>query len=115
ACTDILTAAARQSAHGPHGHVVVTDDLAAETNAGQSPGSQDGFFGLGHLLRLAREEFDPAGGAAGVAAAGMELIDLGFVLQRQHQALALGHLELPDSLDSQLRHDNLRSLCWPLA
>ena len=56
------------------------------------------------ISRLAGDEFDPARRAAGVAAAGVQLIDLGLVGQREDEPLARWHLELPDPLDAQLRH-----------
>jgi hypothetical protein len=76
----ILSTAARQPADGSDGHVVVADDLAAESHAGQAAGGQNALFGSGHPLRLARDKFHPACRTSGVAAAGVELVDFGFIL-----------------------------------
>src|SRR5262245_39749474 len=93
AVAGVRAAAAGQPADAPHRHVVVAEDLTTETHAGQAPRRQHLLFGLGHLVRFARDELDAAGGAAGVAAAGVQLIDAGLVLQRQHQPLVGRHLE----------------------
>jgi hypothetical protein len=60
---------------------------------------QDALLGDGHLLRLAAHELDAAGGAARIAVAGVQLIDVGVVLQGQHQAFALRHIEFADTFD----------------
>ena len=73
----------------------------------QAAGGEDVLLGVGHLVGLAGDELDAAGGAAGVAAAGVELIDLGLVLQRQDQPLAVRHLERADAFHGQLRHRRL--------
>ena len=60
---------------------MVAEDLAGEAEAGggEASGGEDGFFGFGHFFGFAAEELDAAGGAAGVAAAGVELVGVGFV------------------------------------
>src|SRR5262249_33850254 len=54
-----------------------------------------------------RDELDPAGGAPGISAAGVELIDLGLVFQGQDQSLPRGHFNRSHSLDRELRHSCL--------
>src|SRR3954465_10899010 len=84
----VLAAAAGQAADGTHRHVVVTGNLATEPHAGNALGAQDCFLGRRHLVRFPGEELDTTGRAAGVPAAGMELVDLGLICQGQHEALA---------------------------
>ena len=50
-------------------------------------------------VRLARHELHPAGRAAGVPAARVQLIDTGFVRQRENQTLPRRHLERAHALD----------------
>ena len=65
---------------------------------------QDGRLGLGHGRRLTVNEFHTAGRAAGLPAAGMQLIDLRVLLQGQHQALARFHVTRSHTFDSQFWH-----------
>jgi hypothetical protein len=97
-------AAAGEPTNGANGHVVVAQDLAAQPHAGQSASGQDRLFGDGHLRWLARHELHPAGRTPGVAAAGMELIDLRLIFQRQYKSFVLRNLEFPYSVNSQFRH-----------
>jgi len=97
-------AAAGQAADAPDGHVPVADDLTAETHPGQALGLEDLLLGFRHLVRLAGEELDPARRAAGVPAAGVELVDPGLVDQGQDEALPGRNLELADPFDRQQRH-----------
>src|SRR5687767_8400956 len=68
-------AAARQAADRPDGHVVIAQHLTRETNAGRLVLGECGRLGLGVRLRLAGDEFDPAGRAASAPATTMQLID----------------------------------------
>jgi hypothetical protein len=81
-------AAAGQATDRSDRHVTVAGDLAAEANAAEPSRSQDTFFRRGHLRRFTGKELHPAGGAASIAAASVQLIDMGFIFQCQHQALA---------------------------
>jgi hypothetical protein len=83
---------------------MIADNLTTEPNYGQTLGRQNVLLGDGHLVGLAGDKFYPAGGAAGIAATGMQLIDVCFVAQGKHKALACGHLEISNSLDRQLGH-----------
>src|SRR5205823_3341937 len=81
------------------------EDLTAQADAGEPAGCEHRLLGGGHLVGFAGDEFDTARCAASVAAASMELIDFCFVLEREHQTLALRHLEFAHTFDIQLRHD----------
>ena len=70
----------------------------------QAAGLEHVLLGDRHLVRLAGDELDPTGGAPGVAAAGVELVDLGVVLEGQDQALVGRHVKRADPVHRQLRH-----------
>src|SRR5438309_1107400 len=53
---------------------------------------------------LTADELDAAGGAACVTAAGVQLVDFGLVLEGEHQALALGDVEVARPFNGQFRH-----------
>ena len=82
-------AAALEAADGADGHVVIAEDLARQADAGHALGGEHLLLGDGHSLGFALDELDAAGRAAGVAAAGMEDVDPGVLLDRQHQPLAV--------------------------
>jgi hypothetical protein len=83
---------------------VVARHLTGEADAGKTAGGEDGFFRLGHARRLAADEFHAARRAARVPAAGVHLIDLRVLLEREDEALPLGHLERPDVLNREPGH-----------
>ncbi len=58
-------------------HIVIACDLATQSNASQAAGFQYIAFGDGHASGFATDEFNTAGGAAGVSAASVQLIDSG--------------------------------------
>ena len=60
--------------------------LSRKPGVVRAAGGQHGLLGFGHLLRFAGDELDPAGRAAGVAAAGVQLVDAGLVAQGQTRA-----------------------------
>jgi len=74
---------------------MIAEDLATEAQTGlrKAASDEDIFLRLRHPLRLAADELDAAGGAASVAAAGVELIDLGFILQGEDEALVIRDLD----------------------
>src|SRR5436309_2017080 len=82
----IFSSAAGESADRSYGHVMVTENLAAKANAGQTPCRKHVLFGFGHHFRLAGHELDSACRAAGIPATGMKLIDAGLVGQGQDKA-----------------------------
>jgi hypothetical protein len=86
---------------------MVAGDLAAQPDAGQAAGDEDGLLGRGHGRRLSNDELEPAGGAPGVSAAGVELIDFRLVFQCQNQPLPPGHVDRSHSLDRKLRHGRI--------
>ena len=78
--------------------------MAAKANARKAFGRQDILLGDGHFGGFAFDELDFAGRAAGVAAAGMELVDLGFVNQGQNKAFAFWDFKFAYTIDSQFGH-----------
>ena len=54
--------------------------------------------------RLAAHELDPARRAAGVAAAGVQDVDPGVLLDREHEALAILDINSGKPFNGQLRH-----------
>src|SRR5689334_4502345 len=86
---------------------MVAADLAGEADAGhgvEAPGGEEVFFGLGHRVGFAGEELDAAGRAAGVAAAGVELVGFRFVGEGVDEAFVLRDLEGSDGFDGELGH-----------
>src|SRR3954447_9973503 len=67
----VFAAASLEAADCPDRHIVIANDLATETNAAETTGLEDVAFGDRHLLWFASNEFDSAGCAAGMAAAGV--------------------------------------------
>jgi hypothetical protein len=87
------------------GHVMVAHDLATEPHfTKQVARLKDVLLGDRHLIGFAGHEFDPAGGAPGVPAAGVELIDLGVVLEGEDHSLAGWHVERADPVHGELGH-----------
>lgn len=82
-------------------------DLAAQSQAGcveQVAELEHRFFGLGHLIGFTFDELHSAGGAAGLAAAGVELVDFCFVREGVDQAFILGHFKASGGFNSQFWH-----------
>jgi hypothetical protein len=69
-------------------HILFAENLAAEPNSTNTSLSEDRLFGNGHLLGFPRQEFHPAGGAASLAAASMELVGACFLAKGRSQTLA---------------------------
>ena len=83
--------AAVQSAIGNQVHVMIAGDLATEPKAhlcAKPFCGQNRTLGNSHFIRFSGDEFHAAGGAFGVAAAGMQLVDFCFIFQCQDQAFA---------------------------
>jgi hypothetical protein len=107
AAAGVFAARAFEAADDFDGHVVVAEDLATQADAGhgsQASGGHDVFFGLGHGFGVAGDELDAAGGAAGVAAAGVELVGLGFVGEGVDEAFAGGDFKVAEVFDGKLGH-----------
>jgi hypothetical protein len=68
--TSICPSAACEPTNGLNGHIVVTEHLAAQTQARTGKdafGSQDILFRRGHLLGFSGQELHPTSGTAGNA------------------------------------------------
>src|SRR5690606_7373448 len=102
--TGIGPAAALEPADGADRHVAIDEDLAREADARQAAALEDLGLGLRHPLGLTRDELHAARRAARVAAAGVQLIDARVLLEREDEALSVGHAERAHSFDSQLGH-----------
>jgi len=100
----IFATAAFESTDDPHRHVLFAQDLATESDCGESSGFKYLFFSNGHFRRFAREELDAAGGASGVAAAGMELIARGLFSQGIDEPFAGRDFEFAETFDSEFWH-----------
>jgi hypothetical protein len=83
---------------------VIAENLATQPDACQAAGLQHVAFGDRHLARLAGDELDAAGRAAGIAAAGVELINSRILDQGQYEALGGWNFESTDAFDRELGH-----------
>ena len=96
-------------AHGhqdPHLHVVVAQSPARESHLPEEIAALEHLdLHLGHLLERTFKVLDPAGGALGVGAAAVQDIYPRIFLNSQEQPLPLLHVERPDTLNLQLRHE----------
>jgi hypothetical protein len=82
--SSIFSPASGQPADGANGHVVVTHDLTTKPDARQPTCRQHIAFGNCHPIGLAGDNLDPAGRAACISTAGMQLIDSGVLLESKH-------------------------------
>ena len=105
----ILLPTISQARDRAHSHVVIAQDLARQSNAGRIFRRQHAPLGDGHRFGLARDELDAARGAAGVAPAGVQHIDLRVLLDREHETLSWNDLDRFETFDCQLWH--LGSTC----
>ena len=83
----IFSPTARQTADGANGHVVIADDLAGQPDAGQPARVQHVLFRGRHRGRLAVDELDSTRGTARIAAARVELVDLGVLFEGEDETL----------------------------
>src|SRR5437899_3290042 len=88
----VRASAAFEPADRADGHVVVAHDLAGETDAGQPARVQYVLLGRRRHGRLPGDELDAARRAPRVPAARVKLIDLHVLFEREHHALAVGHV-----------------------
>ena len=96
--TDILAAAACQAADGADGHIMIAEDLAAQSHAGQTARGKDG---LGIGLALVRTLVDMHAGSVEIFSAGQDegtrvTVELPLAEQRvQHATVPapLGHAD----------------------
>jgi hypothetical protein len=106
----IGTAAALEPADGADGHVVVADDLAREPGAGHAARRQHVLLGDRHPIRLPLDELDAAGRAPGVAAAGVQDVHAGVLLDGEHEPLAGVHVHRSVTFDRQPGHAQVSPL-----
>jgi hypothetical protein len=62
---------------------VIAEDLAAQAHSVQAASGQHLVFRFGHLLGFTGQKLDAAGGAAGIATAGVQLVDPHLIEQGQ--------------------------------
>jgi len=89
---------------------MIAIDLATEPQAGcreKIAKLKHGFFGFSHFLGLAFDELHAARCAPRLAAAGMELIDLRFILERKHESFAGRDVEAAGAFNGQFGHECL--------
>jgi hypothetical protein len=103
----IRTSGAFEAADGPDGHVVIARNLAREADAGEAFGGQALLLGQRHAGGLAVDELDAAGGAAGIAPAGVQDVYLSVLLDRQHQPLIFRNVYRCISLDCECGHPGI--------
>ena len=89
---------------------MIAHDLAGKAHSGQAPCFETLFLGLGHLLGLAVDELDAAGGAAGEAAASVQDVDVGILLDRQHQPAIRTHVDRSRSFNRQIWHPTILAI-----
>ena len=109
----IWTAAAFQPADRSHGHIVIAFDLAGESDAGKTFFCELRLFRQRHARRLAVDELDAARRAARVPPARVQDVDARILLDRQHETLALLHIDGREPFHGQLRHARYVNVsCW---
>ena len=84
--TGVGAAAAFEAADRAHRHVVIADDLAGQPDAGH-PRAFSTCFSAAVIVGLAVDELDAARRAAGIAAAGVELVDVDVLLEARTRRL----------------------------
>lgn len=106
--TGVGPAAAFEAADDANCHVLFDGDLAGETDAGSVDvlSGENVFLSLRHPRRFAIKEFDTAGGAFRLAAAGVELIDARVFRKSEHKSLAVGNFKELAVFESQSGHEN---------
>jgi hypothetical protein len=100
----IRPAASFEAADRANGHVVVAEDLAGQSHAGNTAGSEHVAFGDGHLIRFAFDKYDPARGTSRIAAASMQDVNARILLDSAHQTFSVCDFDRSKSFNSQLRH-----------
>jgi len=83
---------------------VIAQDLAGQTNAGEPFGREPFDFSRGMCRWLSVYEFNAAGRAPRIAAACVQNIDAGLVLNRKYEPLSFRDLESPEPLNRQIWH-----------
>jgi hypothetical protein len=83
---------------------VIANDLTRQPHANSSLRQEHLSFRDGHARWFAFDEFDPAGRASRVTAAGMQLVDVRVLLERQHETLTIFDIKRSESFNGQLGH-----------
>ena len=83
---------------------MVADDLTRQPHPRQSFLFHLRFLGQRHARRFAADELDAARRAAGIAAAGVENVNVGVLLDREHQPLAGLDINSGKPFNGQLGH-----------
>ncbi len=83
---------------------MIADDLTREAYANSSLGQENLSFRDRHPRRFSFNEFHATRRAAGIAAAGVQLIDVCVLLEREHEALAVLNIKRSKSFHRQLGH-----------
>ena len=87
-----------------NGHFVIAYDLTRQPDAGQSFGRELFLFSHRMRRRLAFDELDATGRAAGEPSTGVQDIDSGILFNGVDQPLPGWHFECSDSVDRQFGH-----------
>ena len=83
---------------------MVAQNLARQANARQRTRGEPLLLRGGEPGGLALDEFDAARRAAGIAAAGVQNVNLGVLLDGQHEPLSVRNVEGPVSVDREFGH-----------
>lgn len=83
---------------------MVAEDLAGQADAGQPACRESIALGDGLGGRFPFDEFHTTGRAPGVPAAGVKLIDVRVLFEREDEAFSLRDLDGPESFNSELGH-----------
>ena len=94
----IHASASRQAADHADCHVLIANNLTAQPDTGQTSRGEQIFFGDGQAGRLSRNKLDAASGAAGIPAAGVQLVNTRILFQCQHQPFSWRHFKLANPL-----------------
>jgi hypothetical protein len=80
----VLSSAACQTADDADRHIVITNDLAAQPDAGQASRWENVALGDSHAGGLTFEELNAARRATRISATGVQLVNSRILLQGQH-------------------------------
>ena len=83
---------------------MIADDLAGETHTGKPTRTQHVFLGGRHGVGLPFDELHAARRAPRVPAAGVQLIDVDVLFEREHEALTVFHLDRGITFNRQFGH-----------
>jgi hypothetical protein len=83
-CAGIFSSAPGKPADRAYSHIVITENLTAQSDPSKAARFQHIALRDGHPWRFTRHKLNSAGGAARVSAASMQLINTGILLQGEH-------------------------------